>query len=292
MAFNIEQTAAGLQKQIHRLAEGITNATHEEIKTTVSKPLPQIASAKTIDLYSTDAKEVTVFYDGICVKRQTSVRKDNTKGAIVPPDTPKRVNIDLAVLELPDGTFSTLTPGLSIKGEATYSTIDHLKHEIKQYYSTAEQAVPIVAITDGARNIRNFLTENISQDICIVLDWYHLQKKIKTLLPIAYKLAKKDKKAVITTATNLLWEGKTAATIEYLDTLSLANPLKREELMTYLTKHQEEIIDYKRRQAAGKTIGSGRGEKENDIIVARRQKHKGMAWTDGGSLSLAILAAA
>ncbi|MBF0551343.1 MAG: hypothetical protein HQK60_12505 [Deltaproteobacteria bacterium] len=33
------------------------------------------------------------------------------------------------------------------------------------------------------------------------------------------------------------------------------------------------------------------GEKANDLIVADRQKHNGMSWSDGGSLALAALTA-
>ncbi len=41
-------------------------------------------------------------------------------------------------------------------------------------------------------------------------------------------------------------------------------------------KHQHEIINYKRRSQAGKTIGSGLFEKEVDLTVGQWQKNKGM----------------
>jgi hypothetical protein len=56
-----------------------------------------------------------------------------------------------------------------------------------------------------------------------------------------------------------------------------------------LTKHQAEIIDYEKRQKAGKTIGSGRCEQANDALVAHRQKKKAMAWSPAGSKALAIV---
>ncbi len=67
------------------------------------------------------------------------------------------------------------------------------------------------------------------------------------------------------------------------------NQAKFDELITYLTKHAAEIIDYERRQLAGKTIGSGRMEKGVDLTVGRRQKRKGMSWSDLGSRALALL---
>jgi DNA-binding response OmpR family regulator len=53
---------------------------------------------------------------------------------------------------------------------------------------------------------------------------------------------------------------------------------KWQELLTYLNKHQHEIIDYERRQKAGKPIGSGRVEKAVDQVIGHRQKHKGPSW--------------
>ncbi len=69
------------------------------------------------------------------------------------------------------------------------------------------------------------------------------------------------------------------------------NTAKREELFAYLTKPTSEIIHYEKRKATGKKIGSGRVEKANDVLVAHRQKKKGMAWSRTGSESLAILKA-
>jgi hypothetical protein len=64
---------------------------------------------------------------------------------------------------------------------------------------------------------------------------------------------------------------------------------KHQELIGYLEKHQKEIIDYKRRQAAGKSIGSGRMEKAVDQVIGHRQKRKGMSWRPEGSRALALL---
>ncbi|MBF0228710.1 MAG: hypothetical protein HQK63_03845, partial [Desulfamplus sp.] len=55
------------------------------------------------------------------------------------------------------------------------------------------------------------------------------------------------------------------------------------------TKHKMEIINYKARKDAGKTIGSGRMEKGVDIVIGRRQKDNGMSWSESGSKALGIL---
>lgn len=60
-------------------------------------------------------------------------------------------------------------------------------------------------------------------------------------------------------------------------------------MITYLTKHKTEIINYQVRQQAGKPIGSGRMEKGVEQVIGRRQKGKGMSWIDVGSEALGLL---
>lgn len=102
---------------------------------------------------------------------------------------------------------------------------------------------------------------------------------------------KADKEQHIKEINSALWKGDTKQAIAFLDTIKPRNKEKKDELLGYLTRHQAEIIDYDRRQKAAKPIGSGRGEKANDTLIANRQKKKGMAWSEKGSKSLAILAA-
>jgi len=88
----------------------------------------------------------------------------------------------------------------------------------------------------------------------------------------------------------LLWNGNAVEAMIYIDNIrEVRNFEKRQELRDYLGKHQSEIINYGRRKASNKTIGSGRVEKANDLVVAHRQKKKVMAWSRTGSSSLAII---
>jgi len=69
----------------------------------------------------------------------------------------------------------------------------------------------------------------------------------------------------------LLWVGNASEALIYIDNISrVKNDEKKQELRDYLEKHQSEIIDYGLRQAANKTIGSGRVEKANGLVVAHR----------------------
>ena len=87
-----------------------------------------------------------------------------------------------------------------------------------------------------------------------------------------------------------LWQGNTEIALEYLKhQVQARNHDKWQELIGYLEKHQYEIINYKRRSSAGKTIGSGRVEKGVDLTVGQRQKNKGMSWSRLGSRALSLL---
>ena len=66
---------------------------------------------------------------------------------------------------------------------------------------------------------------------------------------------------------------------------------KLDELIQYLQKRQAFIPNYRERRAQRKYIGSAPVEKGNDLIVARRQKHQGMHWSEQTSESLAALRA-
>ena len=101
---------------------------------------------------------------------------------------------------------------------------------------------------------------------------------------------KEEKELNISELKELLWVGNVAEAIIYIDNITrVKNTVKCKELRDYLEKHQHEIIDYGTRQSVGKTIGSGRCEKANDLVVAYRQKKKGMAWSKAGSSALAII---
>ncbi len=125
--------------------------------------------------------------------------------------------------------------------------------------------------------------------LCIILDWYHLQLKVKNLMSMI-ALNKEDKELFINDLKLLLWNGEAAEAIIYIDNMSrVKNQVRQKELRDYIEKHHHEIINYGLRKRVGKTIGSGRGEKQNDLIVAHRQKKKGMSWSKKGSSALAVI---
>ena len=74
--------------------------------------------------------------------------------------------------------------------------------------------------------------------------------------------------------------------MDYLKTVvKTKNPEKLAELIGYIEKHKSEMIDSKRRQQAGKVIGSGRIEKGCDQVIGHRQKKKGMSCSQNSERS-------
>ena len=112
--------------------------------------------------------------------------------------------------------------------------------------------------------------------MCVVLDWYHLEQRVYQHLSMAAHHSQ-ERESWQQQMLAFLWRGQVAAAQEFLCALEVRNAKARAELYGYLDKHACEIIDYERRQQAGKPIGSGRMEKCVDQVVGHRQKGKGMS---------------
>lgn len=232
-----------------------------------------------VGIYDEKSEEILLFDDGIGVKRQKEKRVKSYKKAF------KTVQTDLIEVQNPAGGFEYITSGYGVKHWNIESAL-----LCWICYNYQNKKLPIVAITDGAKTIRLRLWSIFGGQVVIILDWFHLNKKMRELSSmIAW--GKKDKDEILKIIMPLLWEGKTDQCIEYLKTLKPRNQDKFVELIEYLTKHQNEIINYKKRKECNKIIGSGRAEKGVDLVVAQRQKNKPIAWSVNGSHALAVLKA-
>lgn len=244
-----------------------------------------------VDIYAADSAEILLFDDEICVKRQKEIRepayvKSHKRVYTTVMEVQKPPQLDINNLtSKPQATFDYLTNGYGVP----HWTIQMaLCCWFSAQYGNVR--LPIIAITDGAKDIRLRLTSVFGGQIIIILDWYHLNKKIWTLMTmIGQNKTQKleDGKNIV----HLLWEGRTDEAIQYLKNITPKNKEKHAELITYLENHKTEIINYKKRKQANKTIGSGRAEKGVDMVVAYRQKNKPIAWSQNGSYALSSLRA-
>jgi Uncharacterised protein family (UPF0236) len=232
-----------------------------------------------IELYDEKSEEILLFDDAIGVKRQKEKRVINYKKTL------KTVQTDVIELQKPSGGFEYITAGYGVK----YWDIQ-IAISCWLCYNYPQQRLPIVAITDGAKSIRCRLWSIFGSQVVIILDYYHLRKKMRELLSmVAWN--KEEKEGILKIVMPMLWEGKTEDCLEYLKILIPRNKAKLDELIEYLIKHKKEIINYKKRKEVGKKVGSGRAEKGVDLVVAQRQKNRPIAWSEDGSHALAVLRA-
>lgn len=249
-----------------------------------------IETAAEVDWYDRQTPEVLVFSDAIQVKQQKPRRyRAEQQPSEAPQRERVRVNTDVWMVQRSGGNFQYLAAGINQAGEEIVSAAARVRHCLQTEYGACDFPVPAVAITDGAKAIRCQLEAIFGHPIPVILDWYHLEKKVWELMSSAAR-SKTEKEAHIGELLKLLWRGRTKEALGYLHTQVETKSEKwLAALCTYLEKHESEIIDYERRQKVGKSIGSGRMEKGVDQVIGARQKSKGMSWSPTGSKALGIL---
>ena len=152
----------------------------------------------------------------------------------------------------------------------------------------------LVFFTDGADNIRNAIYDVFGwRQYKIILDWYHLKKKCQERLSLAMK-GRVLRNEVLKEVLVFLWIGKLDAAIEYLTNIKsckIKDESNIKKLIAYLERNRCYIPCYALRNRLGLRTSSNRGEKANDLVVAKRQKHNGMSWSKYGSSGLANVTA-
>ena len=273
----------------------VSSKWQQEIQSIKQSIKSETSIASIVDIYNPLSQEILLFDDGIGVKKQKENRSKNQDVVIGEPEQSgqkqkrKTVITDVVLLQTPLGSFEYLISPIDNQGQSLISLEEIIKCKLKYYYSDYNFPLPIVAITDGASSIRKRLHSLNPRGITLILDWYHLCKKLREFLSmITRNSAEKTEHSKF--LFGHLWRGKTRDVLTYLETqIKARNQKKLDELITYITKHETEIINYELRRQAGKTIGSGRMEKGVDTVIGHRQKHKGMSWSSLGSKALAIL---
>lgn len=154
----------------------------------------------------------------------------------------------------------------------------------------------LVFLTDGAACIRDYIIKFFGfRQYTIILDWLHLKKKCMEYLSMTIKGTKAEKNRIKKGLAAALWTGRADKVYEYLRDIkgsNIKNYAKMEELKGYISRKRPHMACYALRKQLGLRISSNRVEKANDMVVAARQKHNGMAWSEKGSGALAIITAA
>ena len=157
----------------------------------------------------------------------------------------------------------------------------------------------LIFITDGATEIKEYVQRYFAfRPYALYLDWHHLQKKCYQLMSSALKGGKKmkeEKDRIERELYGILWAGNVKGALAYIADIDKKYVKSQEaidSLIKYITNKQENIPCYAIRKGLGLPNSSNPVEKANDLIVAHRQKGKGMAWSEEGSHALATITVA
>ena len=154
----------------------------------------------------------------------------------------------------------------------------------------------IYFFSDGAQNIRSNI-EAFFKPLCpykLFLDWYHLEKRMNELLSMALRGTKEERHNIRYVLDQKLWAGNFEDAKTYLSGLDkkyVKNVKKLDEAIDYLTRKADYAACYALRKNLGYRNSSNQAEKDNDLVVANRQKHNGMSWSYDGSGALATITA-
>lgn len=170
--------------------------------------------------------------------------------------------------------------------------------------------VKLTVLADGAKWIRGFYREELeplwttqgepeSEEACpsakkrtseMVLCWWHLQHKCQLYVQRMFR-QKEVREPRWRALKNLLWKGEVAEVLRLLQQWrSVATsraPL--EELRDYLNNRLESLPNYRQRYSGLQYIASSVVEKQNDLLVARREKGRSLHWSLDGADALVAL---
>jgi hypothetical protein len=217
------------------------------------------------DVYATASEEFVVYTDGIGVKAQKPTRQKAGQTRV--EKTKKRHETDVLLLPRPDGGHVFVCEGVS----GVWSLVQAARAFLCRCFAGVSLAV--VAISDGARAIREDLHVLFGEGVRILLDWYHLSKRVYENLSMAAP-SKIERKHWEQTVLGFLWRGQVEEALTFLSSVTPRNAEALADLIGYVQKHQDESIDYQRRQQADKPIDSGQTEKAVDQVVGMRQKKR------------------
>ena len=134
------------------------------------------------------------------------------------------------------GEFEYIAAPINANGEDLLTLASVVKAKVIQEYGRKTPLLNLVAITDGARTIRHRLLTIFGIAVTIILDWYHLCKKLRKLMSmiIFYKIKKvKHLKFLL----SHLWQGDIIIALEYLKHQVQARNLEKwNELIGYARK--------------------------------------------------------
>lgn len=227
-----------------------------------------------------ERRVIYISVDDVLVKRQKDARKSEEKD--------KKVNVANTVIHIQvDGKLYIITAvGIT---EAFRILVAFLLE------NNLFEGRQLIFMSDGAKEIKGYAHTFFSwRPYVLILDWFHLAKRIKELISMCLKMPKDKKGPIIKKILNFLWVGNTKGAIAYIESFKrsiIKNEDVHNEMVAYIQRKKENICCHALRREFKLRLSSNTAEKSNDLVVADRQKHNGMSWSYEGSGALALLSA-
>ncbi len=237
--------------------------------------------------------------DDVCVKEQKTEREN------------KKSKQDKENISEQTKETHNLLSDKKKKRNYTYNTVAHIENGKGQYSLVGQGVASIFVIIvsfilhnellntnwifflDGQRSLYTTIIESLfwKSNYGFILDWYHLKKKCETQLSLAMNDRKK-RNEILGKILYYSWYGCIEKVYEVIDNIPkdyIKNQDALRVLKGYYERNNDYIPNYALRKKLGLRNSSNRVEKENDILIADRQKKNGMSWSKLGSNSLGIL---
>ena len=238
--------------------------------------------------YEDPASTVNICIDDVGTKRQAAQRSDQGPAETLTASTPPaRKTVQHTVVHVEQAQRRYVLTGAGL--------LATLRLLLAFLLHNACLSLHLQVFIDGYRPLHEAIGTwgTWYPHLTIILDWYHLYTKCQRQLSLAMS-GRDPRNAVLKFLLPLLWYGLVDHAIEHLTTLNrsqVKNADALTQLIGYFERNRACIPCYAVRKALGLRNSSQLGEKMNDLIVADRQKHRGMSWSADGSVALASLTA-
>lgn len=252
------------------IAEVIAKCSRHEPEDILKNPVP----------YEDPQHAVNISADDVSVKKQEETRQNTPKPG-------KREFVHNSVIHVSKGDQSYTLNSSSIKSVLCFL--------IAFLFHNKLLGNRLQFFTDGHKTLNQTILKHFKwfKNIGIILDWYHLTKKVKEQLSLGMK-GRVVRNQLLKRVLPLLWYGLTDKAIDLLretDSHDIKNQAAMNKLIQYLLRNKPYIPCYVVRKKLGLCNSSSIGEKMNDLLVSKRQKHNGMSWSKDGSVALATVTA-
>ena len=222
-------------------ARKVSQDIYKSMATTLGENDHKVVQANSdVDIYNPEEKEILLFDDGIQVKAQKAERQPKLKQCDQKQNYCKAKNpaiiTDIVILPTATAKFEYIAAPINANGEDLLSLASVTKAKILQEYGRQMSPLNLVAITDGARTIRHRLLTIFGLEAIIILEEYHLGKKLRALMSMI-ATNKLEKTKHLKFLFSQLWHGSTAIALEYLKhQVQTRNLDKWQELIGYARK--------------------------------------------------------